>query len=62
MLIYKLFGGNVSSGRVPGDSANMFNYSGPRGLKVPISTRILEFMFLRAYAGFDTYPTTLYVV
>lgn len=34
MLIYKLFGGNVNPGKVPGDTANMFNYNGPRGLKV----------------------------
>ena len=33
MLIYKLFGGSVNS-QVPGDAANMFTYTGPRGLKV----------------------------
>ena len=33
MLIYKLFGGSVNSG-VPGEPTNMFNYSGPRGVKV----------------------------
>lgn len=33
MLIYKLFGGNVSSG-IPGDGANMYTYFGPRGIKV----------------------------
>ena len=33
LLVYKLFGGNPSSGRVPGDGANMFRYSGPRGAK-----------------------------
>ena len=33
LLAYKLFGGNPSSGRVPGDGANMFRYSGPRGVK-----------------------------
>lgn len=33
MLIYKLFGGSVNPG-IPGASANMFAYSGPRGLKV----------------------------
>lgn len=33
MLIYKLFGGAVNS-QVPGDAANMFTYTGPRGLKV----------------------------
>lgn len=32
MLIYKLFGGAVNS-QVPGDAANMFTYTGPRGLK-----------------------------
>lgn len=35
MLIYKLFGGAVNS-QVPGDAANMFTYTGPRGLKVGI--------------------------
>lgn len=34
MLVYKLFGGSVNSGFVPGSSANMFRYSGPRGLIV----------------------------
>jgi len=33
LLIYKLFGGNVSTGR-PGDPANIFTYTGPRGIKV----------------------------
>ncbi|DBA85379.1 TPA: hypothetical protein ACH3X2_006058 [Trebouxia sp. C0005] len=33
MLIYKLYGGAVNS-QVPGDAANMFTYTGPRGLKV----------------------------
>lgn len=33
MLIYKLFGGSVNPG-IPGASANMFAYTGPRGLKV----------------------------
>ncbi|CAG9465791.1 unnamed protein product [Pedinophyceae sp. YPF-701] len=33
LLIFKLFGGNISS-RMPGDKGNMFNYQGPRGLKV----------------------------
>ena len=33
LLIYKLFGGSLSS-RLPGDQANMFTYTGPRGLKV----------------------------
>lgn len=33
MLIYKLFGGSVNSG-IPGEPTNMFNYSGPRGVKV----------------------------
>lgn len=33
MLIFKLYGGNVSVGR-PGDEANMYTYFGPRGIKV----------------------------
>ena len=33
MLVYKLFGGSVNPG-IPGAAANMFAYSGPRGLKV----------------------------
>jgi len=33
MLLYKLWGGNVSS-RTPGDPANMFSYTGPSGIKV----------------------------
>lgn len=33
LTVYKLFGGNVSQGR-PGDGANMFTYTGPRGIKV----------------------------
>jgi hypothetical protein len=33
MLIYKLFGGSVNAG-IPGAGGNIFNYSGPRGLKV----------------------------
>ena len=36
MLIYKLFGGSVNSG-IPGEPTNMFNYSGPRGVKVRAS-------------------------
>ena len=36
MLIYKLFGGSVNSG-IPGEPTNMFNYSGPRGIKVRAS-------------------------
>lgn len=36
MLIYKLFGGSVNPG-IPGASANMFAYTGPRGLKVTAS-------------------------
>ena len=36
LLIYKLFGGSLSS-RLPGDQANMFTYTGPRGLKVGAS-------------------------
>ena len=36
MLIYKLFGGSVNSG-IPGEPTNMFNYSGPRGVKVGAS-------------------------
>jgi hypothetical protein len=33
MLIYRLFGGSVNQG-VPGQGGNMFEYEGPRGLKV----------------------------
>ncbi|KAL4428688.1 hypothetical protein ABPG77_009794 [Micractinium sp. CCAP 211/92] len=33
MLIYRLFGGSVNQG-VPGQGGNMFDYHGPRGLKV----------------------------
>lgn len=33
MLVYRLFGGSVNAG-VPGAAANMFNYFGPRGIKV----------------------------
>ncbi|KAK9816599.1 hypothetical protein WJX72_002558 [[Myrmecia] bisecta] len=33
LLIFKLFGGNLNPG-IPGSSANMFNYKGPRGIKV----------------------------
>lgn len=33
MLLYKLWGGNISS-RTPGDPANMFSYTGPAGIKV----------------------------
>ena len=33
MLIYKLLGGTTSA-RQPGDPANMFQYTGPRGIKV----------------------------
>lgn len=33
LLVYKLFGGNISSRR-PGDEANIFQYLGPRGIKV----------------------------
>ena len=40
LLVYKLFGGNPSSGRVPGDGANMFRYSGPRGAKVPVKDAV----------------------
>ena len=41
MLIYKLFGGAVNR-QVPGDAANMFTYTGPRGLKVRILTLSLS--------------------
>lgn len=41
MLIYKLFGGAVNS-QVPGDAANMFTYTGPRGLKVGVTVDIVE--------------------
>ncbi len=33
LLVYKLLGGNVSA-RHPGDAANMFTFTGPRGIKV----------------------------
>jgi superfamily II DNA/RNA helicase len=33
LLVFKLFGGNVSQGR-PGDAANIFTYTGPRNCKV----------------------------
>lgn len=33
LLVYKLFGGNISARR-PGDPANLFTYTGPRGAKV----------------------------
>ena len=33
LLVYKLYGGNISTRR-PGDPANLFNYMGPRGIKV----------------------------
>jgi hypothetical protein len=33
LTVFKLFGGNVSRGQ-PGDSANIFTYQGPRGVKV----------------------------
>lgn len=33
MLVYRLFGGSVNQG-VPGQGGNMFDYAGPRGLKV----------------------------
>ena len=36
LLVYKMFGGNPASGRVPGEAANMFRYSGPRGAKVRV--------------------------
>ena len=38
LLVYKLFGGNPSTGRVPGDAANMFRYTGPRGAKASACT------------------------
>lgn len=37
MLIYKLLGGTTSA-RQPGDPANMFQYTGPRGIKVQSSS------------------------
>lgn len=37
MLLYKLWGGNISS-RTPGDPANMFSYTGPPGIKVSCSS------------------------
>ena len=40
MLIYKLFGGSVNSG-IPGEPTNMFNYSGPRGIRVRASGLLL---------------------
>ena len=33
MLTYRLFGGNTNVG-IPGDPGNMFNYTGPQGIKV----------------------------
>lgn len=33
MLAYRLFGGSVNAG-IPGESANMFTYTGPRGIRV----------------------------
>lgn len=33
LLIYRLFGGSINPG-VPGNDANMFTYSGPRGIRV----------------------------
>lgn len=33
MLIFRLFGGSLSQG-VPGQGDNMFDFHGPRGLKV----------------------------
>lgn len=33
MLVYRLFGGSVNQG-VPGQGGNMFEFHGPRGLKV----------------------------
>ena len=33
MLIYKLLGGTTTA-RQPGDPANMFQYTGPKGIKV----------------------------
>lgn len=39
MLIYKLFGGSVNPG-IPGASANMFAYTGPRGLKVDLGNHL----------------------
>ena len=49
MLVYKLFGGNVNAGKVPGDAANMFNYTGPRGLKVP--ARVAHYALLAAHVA-----------
>jgi hypothetical protein len=37
MLVYRLFGGSVNQG-LPGLGGNMFDYHGPRGLKVRCST------------------------
>ncbi|KAL6770738.1 hypothetical protein ACKKBF_B32455 [Auxenochlorella protothecoides x Auxenochlorella symbiontica] len=34
MLMYQLLGGSLNRGHVPGTPGNMFNYSGPRGIKV----------------------------
>lgn len=33
MLAYRLYGGSVNQG-VPGQSGNMYEYAGPRGIKV----------------------------
>ena len=35
MLIYKLLGGTTTA-RQPGDPANMFQYTGPKGIKVDV--------------------------
>lgn len=34
MLVYQLVGGSVNAGHAPGSASNMFNYTGPRGIKV----------------------------
>jgi hypothetical protein len=33
LTVFKLYGGNLSARR-PGDAANMYTYTGPRGVKV----------------------------
>jgi superfamily II DNA/RNA helicase len=34
LLAYRLLGGSINGGRVPGASGNMFRYAGPRGIRV----------------------------
>jgi superfamily II DNA/RNA helicase len=34
MIVFKLFGGSVASDGIPGNRANMYKFTGPRGLRV----------------------------